>query len=108
MINIINDVATLTTIPEKTLAKLVKKASYCICEAVIEDKLQGNDITEVFIGIGTLYIKCKDGVAKYHFEPSDAFNKSIMQASMSNVNPLDAMLTDALHKKFDDVYKDLC
>lgn len=108
MTNIVKDVATLTTIPEKTLNKLSKKATYCICEAVAEDMLANNEISELFIGIGTLYIKNSDGVIKYHFEPSDSLDKAVVQTAINKMNPLESMLTDALHKKFSDVYKDLC
>lgn len=108
MINIINDISTLTTIPEKTLNKLSKKAMFCICEAITEDMLSDNDITEAFIGIGTLYIKHSDNMIKYHFEPTDAFSKAVIQTTTSKINPLDSMLSDALHKKFNEVYKDLC
>lgn len=108
MNNIVNDISTLTTIPEKTLSKLSKKASYCICEAVSESVLSNEAITEAFIGIGTLYIKNSDGVIKYHFEPSDALHKAITQTVLSKTNPLEAMLNDALSKKFTEIYKDLC
>lgn len=108
MNNIINDVATLTTIPEKTLNKLSKKFMYSICEAVHEDAINDTDISELFIGIGTLYIKHGDGVVKYHFEPSDTLDKALAQTLLNNINPLDSMLNDALHKKFTEIYKDLC
>lgn len=108
MSNIITDISTLTTIPERILTKLIKKANYCICESVAEDSLEDKDITEIFIGIGTLYIKHNGGEIKYHFEPSDALQKAIMQTSMSKTNPLEAFLNDALNKKFSEIYKDLC
>lgn len=109
MTNLIQDISTLTTLPEKTLNKLNKKALYCICESVIEDKLADEDISEIFIGIGTLYIK-HDVVAgiKYHFEPSDTLAKSVMQCVSTDINPLENSLNDAIAKKFKDIYKDLC
>lgn len=108
MTNIVKDVATLTTISEKTLMKLSKKALYSICEAVSEDKANDVAISELFIGIGTLYIKNDNGVMKYHFEPSDSLDKALTQTIVNNNNPLEGMLNDALHKKFADIYKDLC
>ena len=108
MINIVKDVATLTTISEKALNKLNKKAMYCICEAVCEDNIQGNDVTELFIGIGTLYIKNVNGAVKYHFEPADTLDKALIHTYTNNINPIDSMLNDSLHKKFTEIYKDLC
>mgnify|MGYP003304261168 CR=1 FL=1 len=106
--NIVADVATLTTIPEKTLNRLNKKTIYAICEAIHENQINDTDISELFIGIGTLYIKHSGDQIKYHFEPSDNLDKAIRQLIEDGVNPMDTLTTDALYKKFTDIYKDLC
>ena len=81
---------------------------FSICEAVCEDMLESKDISELFIGIGTLYIKNVDGNIKYHFEPCDSLDKALMQTYLNKMNPIDSMLNDSLHKKFTEIYKDLC
>lgn len=110
MIDTVKDMSILTTIPEKTLRKFYRKEIYCICDGVHEALLEGDtDISSFDIGIGTLYIK-HDTAAniKYHFEPNDILAKAVSQTVINKENPLDAMLTDALGKKFKEVYKDLC
>lgn len=111
MIDIINDISVLTTIPAKTFDKLVKKSVYCICDAIVEDRLGDEDITTVDLGIGTLFIKhlsdSGDGI-KYHFEPSVYMSKAIKACISTNQNPLEDVLLTGLKEKFIDVYKDLC
>ena len=57
MTDTIKDVSTLTTIPEKTIMKLVQKFIFSICETVLEDIKDEQEVTELNIGLGTLYIK---------------------------------------------------
>ena len=110
MIDVVKDMSILTTIPEKTLHKFYKKMVFCICEGVQEGLLEEDvEISAFDIGIGTLYIK-HDNAAniKYHFEPSDFFNKSIMQTVAGGKNILEDTLNDALAKTFMEVNTDLC
>lgn len=108
MDDIVNDISTLTTIPEKTLNKVFKKEIYCICNRVAEDYMEEKEMSVLDIGIGTLYIKLSPDGAKYHFEPNELLQKSINQTINSGKNVLVDTLTDALSKKFMEVYKDLC
>ena len=106
--NVISDLTVLTTIPEKSLNKFFRKIDACICESVFEDiNADVGNITEVNIGIGTLYIK-HDGELKYHFKPSEMLNTGIIDTINNNKNPLNDILTEALATKFTDLYKDLC
>lgn len=108
MINIIQDVATLSTIPEKTLNKLNQKVIYAICQAVQEDVLAGKDISELDLGIGILFIKHDKGEIKYKFVPSEYLSKSVSNTVNNKLNLLEDTLNVSLAKKFIDVYKDLC
>ena len=111
MHNIVSDVSILTTIPEKTLAKFFRKMVFCICQAVQEDLLDENnpkDITELNIGIGTLYIKHVGTDLKYRFEPSEYLQKSLIATVSNKENLLKEFLDKALAKSFIEVYKDLC
>lgn len=107
--NMITDLNTLTTIPEKNLTKLFKKIEAIICEAVVEDSLAASsDITEIDIGIGTLYIKHDTVDLKYKFKPSSSLANALVGSLTENKNPLADILTEALSTKFTDLYKDLC
>lgn len=109
MTDIVKDMATLTTIPEKSLNKFYRKMIFCICEGVAEDLLnEDNEISEMNIGIGTLYIKHSGGDIKYHFIPNDLLEKYMQQTVVNKKNVLEDLLNDALAKKFMEVYKDLC
>lgn len=109
MADIVKDMATLTTIPEKSLNKFYKKMIYCMCESVAEDLLDEDiEISEMNIGIGTLYIKHSGSDIKYHFIPNDLLEKSMQQTVVNKKNLLEDLLNDALAKKFMEVYKDLC
>ena len=111
--DIIKDINTLTTIPEKTLAKLIQKTIYCICEAVLEDiKKDEKPITTVNIGIGKLYIgydpSYRENGIKFKFKPSDTFDKALGQTIDNKLNLLGDALSASLAQKFEDIYKELC
>ena len=108
MSNVIKDVSTLTTIPEKTLNKLEQKFIYCICEQIQEDMLEEQEISELDIGLGTLYIKYADNQIKYKFIPNSELEKAVYNTVVKKLNLMEPTLNEALVKKFVDVYKDLC
>ena len=108
MTNIVNDVATLTTIPEKSLNKLEQKFIYAICEQIQEDILEDKEMSELNIGLGTLYIKYVGSEIKYKFVPSSELEKSVYNTVVKKLNSMETSLNEALAKKFIDVYKDLC
>lgn len=108
MTNIINDLALLTTIPEKSITKLLKKEIYCICEAVEEDILEDKDLSILNLGIGILYIKYKDNELKYKFVPSNELQKGLINTIVNKKNILENVLNASLAKKFTEIYKDLC
>lgn len=108
MTDTIKDVATLTTIPEKTLMKLFQKFIYCICETILEDIQDEKEITELNIGLGTLYIKHDSNDIKYKFVPSNDLEKGINLTVTKKLNLMENTLNAVLAKKFMNVYKDLC
>ncbi len=108
MSNIVNDVSTLTTIPEKSLNKLEQKFIYAICEQIQEDILEDKEMSELNIGLGTLYIKYVGSEIKYKFVPSSELEKSVYNTVVKKLNSMETSLNEALAKKFIDVYKDLC
>lgn len=108
MRDIIQDVSVLSTIPDKTLTKLLDKAIYCISDAVLSDINDDIDITELDIGIGILYIKHVGEAVSYKFIPSSEFSKAVNSTIKNKQNLLSNMLDKNLVKKFMEVYKDIC
>lgn len=108
MSNIVADVATLSTIPEKTLNKLIKKVIYCSAQAVKEDCIADKSISELDIGIGVIYIKHYGSEIKYKFVPEENFRKVIEETVNGELNLLEDALNESLVNKFTKIYKDLC
>lgn len=107
MTDLIKDLSTLTTIPEKALQKLNNKSYYCINEAVLETLLAKKELVEINIGIGTLYIQLLDNSVKYKFIPSPEMEKNIKNTVINNQNSLQNVLESSLVNKIINTYKDL-
>ena len=107
MEDLIKDVATLATIPEKSLVKLVDKSYWCISNEVIESLKQGDTVTEIDIGIGILYIKVIDDTIQYKFIPSAKLNDTVKDTVINKRNILEDTLEKTLVNKIVDTYKDL-
>ena len=105
MQSLIEDISTLTTIPTANLNQLVKKANFCICNDVAESKLQGEDLTEVDIGIGRLHIFVEDNNIKYKFVPSKYLENNIKKTILDGKNPLIEEAEQALVTRIVDTYK---
>lgn len=107
--NIIEDLAKLTTIPDKTILKLLKKEVFCICEAIKEDVLADEPVSQLDLGIGVLYIKHDnlDNIL-YKFIPNKYMEKAINDTLLNKQNLLEDVLNQSLKKKFLEAYKDLC
>lgn len=108
MVNIVSDLAILTTIPEKALNKLTEKIIYCINEAVEESVLAEEEITEIDVGIGILYIKNDKEEPKFKFIPNDDFKESVGNTLNNRLNSLEDTLNNSLVTKITDAYKNIC
>lgn len=107
MTDILKDVSVLSTIPEETLRRLNEKESYCICSAVEESLLSGEQITEVDIGIGTLCIQHVGDSLQYRFVPSKGLEEEVKETYLSGKCCLSDKLDTALVKRITDAYKDI-
>ena len=107
MVNIVKDVADLTTIPEDDLQKLIHKATWCICEAVEENNLKDEAITTVDIGIGTLTIVNEEDIISYNFVPSKKLERSLIKTIVEEKNPLKIILEKTLCSRIINTYKDI-
>lgn len=107
MFNIVEDVSKLTTIPVKSLNSLMDKFIYCIVDAVKESNLSNEEITEIDLGVGVLYIKHTNKELKYKFVPSNKLNKCMSDMLNSGLNSLENTLELSLVDRIVNTYKDL-
>lgn len=111
MINLIEDVSTLTTIPTKTLNQLLDKFIYCIVDAVNESDIQDKDVTEIDLYFGNLIIQhtMVEGKhqLKYKFTPASKLNKQFVELFEKKLNSLDVALEKSLANKITYTYKDM-
>lgn len=107
MIDIMEDVSAITTIPKDSLNKIVEKQTWCICHALQESKLNYENIVEINIGIGSLLISDQDEVVKYKFIPSETLEEAINETLKSGKSPLELKLEKSLINKIVKTYKDI-
>lgn len=106
MVDILEDVSILTTIPKKVLAKLIEKVQFAISDGVLEGVLAGKNIVDINIGIGTIYIQILENSIKYKFIPNETMEENVKHAIVNKENKLEKVLEDTLVEKIVNVYKD--
>jgi hypothetical protein len=104
---IVDDVSTLTSISKLALENLVEKCNICICHDVFEEVSVGNDLIDIDIGIGMLYIKLEDGMIKYKFIPSKKLEESVQKTVSNKESPLVGILDTTLKDRIENAYKNL-
>ena len=105
--DIINDVATITTIPPTSLRKLIDKMSWCICNAVEESRLSNIESTIVNIGFGQLIIAVEDNQIQYKFIPSSKLERGLVDTIINKKNPLIVNLEETFANRIVKTYKDM-
>ena len=106
-VNIIEDVANITTILVASLQKLNDKFVWCMCNAVEESKLKEEEFVSLNIGYGTLMISVVNNQIQYKFVPSNYFEKNLVSTIVNGKNPLINALESNLVNKIVEAYKDL-
>lgn len=106
MINILDDLSTLTTIPYVSLERLVDLSVACISHSVEDSLLDNETHTIVDIGVGKLGIKVEDNTILYKFIPSTKLEDSIKQTVLSGKSPLTLKVEETLKDKITKTYKD--
>lgn len=107
MIDIIDNVSKLTTIPKDYLDKLIQKVIWCICDAIYESILNKQDVTEMDIGIGTLYILNNDKGIKFKYIPNKQVEEAVKDTIVDQENPVQLILEKRLVSKIVNTYKDI-
>ena len=107
MNNLINDLTLLTGVSKNALDELTDKANLAIAHCVFETLREGNPLTSIDIGVGTLYIKLEDENIKYRFVPNKNLEALVSQAATSKSSPLSNRAEMILNKRIQQTYKDL-
>lgn len=107
MENLNKSMSKLTGISEGTLQSLHSKEIYCICDEVEESILKDEEITDVDIGVGELYIKHTGKEIQYKFIPSKELEASLTETVVNKKCPLKEKLDASLVDKISKVYKEL-
>ena len=98
------EVSDLTKVPEDLLYALQKNATYCIGHTVFEETMYGKLLTEIDIGIGTLFIKTEENQVKYKFIPSKSLEESVNQAVQKR-SPIAIKVYEKLKEKLEATFK---
>lgn len=105
--DLIGDLSKLTTIPKNSLAKLSNVAQKVIANDVYSTMIRSkDDVAEVNIGFGILYIGIKDGI-QYKFVPSPEFEDILKEVVNDRVDPLKIEIEETLVSRILNAYKDL-
>lgn len=109
MPKLIEDLSTITTIPEFTLKKLEEKVKYIICHNALEALLNDDsgEGAKVDIGIGYLLLHIVGNCVTYRFVPYPTLEDMMNETLTSKVSPLSNALENALSDKIEKAYKEL-
>ena len=105
--NVVEDIATITTIPVASLNKLCDKTICCICNNVEENLLAGQYITESNIGCGSLIVSVENDSIQYKFVPSKKFERALVKTVNDKKNPLVVILENTFANRIVKTYKDM-
>lgn len=107
MINIIDDVSKLSSIPDKVLNKLVTLAMFSILEGLQEMIIQEQHSCEFDIGLGTLILNTENNLIKFKFKPSAKLSENIINTLRNKENSLIVDFENSFIKKIELLYKEL-
>ncbi len=105
--NVISNLSSLTLVDDPLLQKMVMLSEDCICDYLLEGIQKEEDVIEVDIGIGILYLNIVDEELNYKFVPSKRFENKLKKTAYLEASPLVAKLEKSLDKKFTNAYKEL-
>lgn len=100
------DLSTLTTISPGVLSKLFDKEVWCISNVIEQTLANQDNIAEIDLEIGTLYIQIDEETIRYKFVPSAQLEKAVISTVSSGNNSLIANLEASLVNKITNTYKD--
>lgn len=107
MTKLLDDISTLTNIPDNILKKLVKVSNYSITHTIYEGIVSNKSEVSIDLGIGELEIYLAANQIRYRFIPSNELEKDIIKTIQNKVSPIAITLDDSLKTKIDKCYKEL-
>jgi hypothetical protein len=106
-VDLVSDIATLTTLPDKTLRRLCDKSMECICHNVLET-LQNDELeTNIDISIGNIKIIVENDEIHYRFIPSSKLEDMLIETLNTRNDPLITDIEESLTVRILNAYKDL-
>ena len=107
MIDVINDISALTFISKLSLENLSNKTIECIAHGVQEHISSNENIIEINLDFGKLYIKLEDQNIKYKFIPSKKLENAVKYACDTKESPLILQAEKKLKERIESTYRDL-
>lgn len=104
---LLEDIANIYSIKLSLLNKLSDLVETCICDYLLEAKLQDNELVEINIGFGKILILITSNSIEYQFIPSTRLEKSTIKTLNTGKSPLEHELENGLEKKLISTYKEL-
>lgn len=95
--NVINDLGTVTKVPNKIINALIEKLNLCIGSAIHDAILTKEDMVQINVGIGILSVNIADMQCK--FIPSKSLKAAIKRGVTEKIDPLEFELEQALIAK---------
>ena len=105
--NLPNDVCTITGASQESCDKVLTLCEDIICHNVFESLADVEQLTQVDLGIGVLYIKRDEGLGKYKFIPSESLDHKVCSTIKNKASPLIVKANKSLKVKFNRAYKEL-
>ena len=106
MNSLIKDISDITNVKEYNLEILNDIAISILSYDIVEDLKSKNNVSEIDIGIGYLYITKEDNIIKYKFIPNSKLEKTIVK-SYNGTNMLVEKIDDALNDRIMSSFKEL-
>ena len=107
MTKLIDDLSTLSSVATANLVSLCRLSEAIISHSVAESMRDGEEVTSVDIGIGTLYLKNTEDGVKYKFTPSSRMSKTIESTFKDGNSRLVYETDEVLGRRIMNTYKDL-
>lgn len=107
MIDLLEDLSSLTHVSAVTWKEMTKRSTSLISHYVVEAIQSDTDSTEVDLGIGVLHLKIDDDSVRFRFDPSRELTRKIQQAVDTGTSSLVLDVDEELGKRFSSTYKEL-
>ena len=107
MTNVVEDLNTITSIPQANISKLFQRVEWLICNAIYEAYISGNDLAEINLGFGKISVLITGNELKYRFQPSRKTEAMLREIFERGYDPIAAEAEKAVVGTTLKAYKDL-